>query len=143
MRATISRCLHTLKQRRSSDEGFSLIELIVVVAILGILVAIAIPVFTGLQNTAAENATKAAAANAATQVASQLASGGTAATPADDAEGFSYVFDPATPLPTEVDAVCVKATGQKYWAKAGPACKGDAFGSVGSAPATTPPAGQG
>ena len=55
MRATITRYLETLKKRRSSDEGFSLIELIVVVAILGILVAIAIPVFGGIQQSAKDN----------------------------------------------------------------------------------------
>lgn len=72
MRATISRCLHALKQRRSSDEGFSLIELIVVVAILGILVAIAIPVFGGIQQKAKENALETAAATGATATAAYI-----------------------------------------------------------------------
>lgn len=75
MRAAI---LKALKRRRSDDQGFSLIELIVVVAILGILVAIAIPVFSGIQDTAKANALKTAAANGATVVASQVAQGVTA-----------------------------------------------------------------
>ena len=80
MRATISRYIHALKQRRSSDEGFSLIELIVVVAILGILIAIAIPVFGAIQASARTNAVAAAAAHAATAVTAALADNDPAST---------------------------------------------------------------
>ena len=80
MRATLTRYLEALKKRRSSDEGFSLIELIVVVAVLGILVAIAIPVFGNIQTTAKLNSLETIAANAVTSAAAQFADG-TAATP--------------------------------------------------------------
>ncbi|MCW5953319.1 MAG: prepilin-type N-terminal cleavage/methylation domain-containing protein [Propionibacteriaceae bacterium] len=123
MRATISRCLHALKQRRSSDEGFSLIELIVVVAILGILVAIAIPVFTGLQDSAEGNSLKAVAANGATVVASGLASGKDWADATDKAaiNADLAALKNADITAVEVqgdptlDDICVKVTG--YGAK--------------------------
>lgn len=141
MRATISRCLHALKQRRSSDEGFSLIELIVVVAILGILVAIAIPVFGNIQETARINALEAAAANGATAVAAAVADNDTTT----DATGaitkintggditLSLAAKPAAAAaPTTVDQVCVVASPSAAWAStnvkkvaAGPGCTAD------------------
>lgn len=108
MRATISRYLHALKQRRSSEEGFSLIELIVVVAILGILVAIAVPVFAGLQDTAKKNSIESIAANAATQVASNLAQ----AKPANENLAAAFPDATVTVTGTAIESFCVTATGK-------------------------------
>jgi len=56
------------KQNKKGEEGFTLIELIVVIAILGFLLAIAIPRYTTAREKAAINATKANLHNLANAV---------------------------------------------------------------------------
>ena len=58
--------LKYLKDRRQSEEGFTLIELMVVVLIMGILMAIAIPTFLATQGSAHDAAAKSNATNAFT-----------------------------------------------------------------------------
>jgi type IV pilus assembly protein PilA len=56
----------TLAQRRKHDEGFTLIELMVVVMIIAVLLAIAIPTFLGSQNKAKDRAAQSSLRNALT-----------------------------------------------------------------------------
>jgi type IV pilus assembly protein PilA len=58
------RVLHSLTSRRDEEEGFTLIELMVVVMIIAILITIAIPVFLGARQRAQNSAAKADLRNA-------------------------------------------------------------------------------
>ena len=58
--------LDKLRERRENEEGFTLIELMVVVLIIAILLAIAIPTFLGARNRANDRAAQASLRNGLT-----------------------------------------------------------------------------
>jgi prepilin-type N-terminal cleavage/methylation domain-containing protein len=103
--------MDALKRRKeeTGESGFSLIELIVVVVILGVLAAIAVPVFLGLQGQAEQSSQDTVAANAASEVAADLAQGTTPSVTNFNTDTITVSVAPTTGATLE--NFCVTASG--------------------------------
>jgi prepilin-type N-terminal cleavage/methylation domain-containing protein len=118
---TIRRLIEAKKAQReeNGEAGFSLIELIIVIVILGILVAVAFPIIGGIQAAAEKSAANAAASNLATEIAADIAETGTW-TAVTTYQG--YTVDGPTADVSDLASVCVTVS------KTSPAVTSDSQG---------------
>lgn len=116
---------------RKHHEGFSLIELIVVITVIGILTTVVVPVFGNIQEDAKRAAVDASASSGATSAQSAISK---EKNPEDAVLKSNNSDDISVSLESEVfasiDSVCVQASWDNYSSQAGPGCDAEDYSPI-------------